>query len=187
MDLERDVLSSAIDTFRSQKRLAERALAQLSDEQLRTALDPNTNSIAVIMKHMAGNMLSRWTDFLHSDGEKPWRGRDQEFVDEFTSRGEIEAYWEKGWARLLGAIESLAPEDLGRTVVIRGEPHSVSLAIDRQLSHYGYHVGQIVLIARILAGENWTVLTIPRGQSEEYNRRHWVGAGGPGAGEAWGT
>jgi hypothetical protein len=170
-----DVLQSALATFRSQKALAERAIEQLSDEQLRRPLDENTNSIAVIMKHVAGNMLSRWTDFLSTDGEKPWRDRDREFIDDFASRAEIEAYWQRGWKCLLSTLESLAAEDLNRTVTIRGEPHSVALAIDRQLSHYGYHVGQIVLIARILAKDQWTALTIPRGGSDDFNRRMMYG------------
>ncbi len=168
---EMDFLQSALATFRSQKVLAERAIGQLGDEQLRQPLDENTNSIAVIMKHMAGNMLSRFTDFLTTDGDKPWRNRDREFVDDFASRADIEAYWRRGWECLLGTLESLAPSDLSRTVKIRQEPHSVALAIDRQLSHYGYHVGQIVLIARVLAKDQWTVLTIPRGGSEAFNRR----------------
>ncbi|HVP72281.1 MAG TPA: DUF1572 family protein [Phycisphaerales bacterium] len=159
--------------FRSQKDLADRAIAQVSDANLHVALDANTNSIAVIMKHMAGNMLSRWTDFLTSDGEKPGRNRDEEFIDRFTSRTEVLAHWEQGWAALLNTLVSLAPNDLVETITIRGEPHSVIRALDRQLSHYGYHVGQIVLIARILAGENWTTLTIPRGGSHQYNQRVW--------------
>jgi uncharacterized damage-inducible protein DinB len=175
MDTINDILQSALATFRSQKLLAERAIAQVGDEQLRRPLDENTNSIAVIMKHMAGNMLSRWTDFLTSDGDKPWRNRDGEFIDDFTSRADIEACWQRGWACLFAALDALSPADLSRTVTIRQEPHTVVLAIDRQLSHYGYHVGQIVLIARFLAKDNWTVLTIPRGGSEEYNRRRLGG------------
>jgi len=159
--------------FRSQKDLADRAIAQVSDANLHVALDANTNSIAVIMKHMAGNMLSRWTDFLTSDGEKPGRNRDEEFIDRFTSRADVLAHWEQGWAALFKTLESIAPGDLAQTITIRGEPHSVIRALDRQLSHYAYHVGQIVLIARILAGENWTTLTIPRGGSHQYNQRVW--------------
>jgi hypothetical protein len=167
-------LSEAIASFRAQKSLAERAIAQVSDENLRVALDPNTNSIAVIMKHMAGNMVSRWTDFLTTDGEKPWRNRDSEFIDHFKSRHEIMVHWERGWKTLFDSIESLQADDLIKTVQVRGEPHSVIRAIQRQIDHYGYHIGQIVLIARILAKDNWTTLSIPRGGSEEYNRRKWV-------------
>lgn len=166
-------LIEAIATFRSQKDLADRAIVQLTDDQLRIALDANTNSIAIIMKHMAGNMLSRWTDFLTSDGEKPWRNRDSEFIDDFKSRHQIDEQWERGWECLLATMNSLKPEDLARTVFIRGEAQNAIKAIHRQISHYGYHVGQIVLIARVLARENWTTLTIARGGSEEYNRQTW--------------
>lgn len=169
------VTASARSRFAAQKAMAERAFGQLDDQQLRTALSPETNSVAVILKHLAGNMISRWTDFLTSDGEKPGRDRDREFVDDSAGRAELLAYWEKGWACLFAAIDSLSPDDLSRTVTIRGEPHTVTDAILRQLDHYGYHVGQIVLISRILAGEKWQVLTIPRGGSEEYNRRTWKG------------
>ncbi|MCI0366146.1 MAG: DUF1572 domain-containing protein, partial [Phycisphaerales bacterium] len=124
-------------------------------------------------KHMAGNMLSRWTDFLTTDGEKPWRNRDSEFIDDSKSRREIDEYWQRGWQCLFVTLDSLKPQDLTRTILIRGEPHTVIKAIDRQLSHYGYHVGQIVLIARVLAKDNWTTLTIPRGGSHQYNQRIW--------------
>lgn len=163
-------LESTIRTFRGQKDLVERAIAQLGDQQLHEALDANTNCIAVIMKHMAGNLLSRWTDFLTTDGEKPWRHRDNEFVDDFASRQELVDYWQRGWDCLFAALESLTPEDLTKTVFIRGEPHSVYLAIQRALGHDGYHTGQIILIARVLAKDRWEVLTIPRGKSEEFNR-----------------
>jgi uncharacterized damage-inducible protein DinB len=168
-----DFLDSTIKTFRGQKDLAERAIAQLDDAQLHQALDPNTNCIAAIMKHMAGNLLSRWTEFLTTDGEKPWRNRDNEFVDDFTSRRDLMDYWQRGWDCLFAALESLTPDDLTKTVFIRGEPHSVYLAIQRALGHDGYHTGQIILLARVLAKERWEVLTIPRGKSEEYNRDFW--------------
>src|SRR5262245_23702658 len=167
------VIDGAMVTFRSNKGWADRAIAQLSDEKLHVALDPNTNCIAVIMKHVAGNLLSRWTDFLTSDGEKPWRNRDDEFVDTFRTRDELLAYWESGWQRLFDTLASLKAEGLGRTVTIRGEPHSVPLAIQRSLAHCGYHVGQIILIARILAGDQWTTITIPRGASANFNQRVW--------------
>lgn len=146
-------LGSIITTFQSQKRLAERAILQLTDDQLRTPAAENTNSITVIMKHMAGNMLSRWTDFLTTDGEKTWRHRENEFVDDITSRAKLMLLWERGWSCLMATLEALTVDDLVRTVTIRGEPHTVILAIHRQLDHYGYHVGQIVLIARLLAKE----------------------------------
>jgi hypothetical protein len=164
-------LDAALDTFRKQKDMAERAMVQLPDEKLRVALHPETNSIAVIVKHIAGNMRSRWTDFLTSDGEKPWRERDDEFVDTFASRGQMMETWEAGWKCLFAALDSLTDADLGKSVTIRGESLPVPLAILRQLDHYAYHVGQIVLVARILAGDNWQVLTIPRGESREYNER----------------
>lgn len=163
------VLEAAVARFREQKAMAERAVAQLSFEQLKEPLDANTNSIAVIMKHMAGNMRSRWTDFLTTDGEKPWRKRDGEFVDTFDKREALSEYWEGGWACLFGAVESLSAGDLDKTVNIRGKPHTVIEAIIRQLDHYGYHVGQIVLTARMLAKGSWETLTVPRGESKSYN------------------
>ncbi len=169
----------ALAVFRSQKDLADRAIVQVRDDDLHRPLDANTNSLAIIMKHLAGNMISRWTDFLTSDGEKPDRNRDDEFVDRFASREELMIYWERGGKALLDTMETLTPADMNKSVLIRGESHSVMRAIDRQLSHYGYHVGQIVLIARILAGDQWTTLTIARGKSAEYNQKAW---GKPSAG-----
>jgi hypothetical protein len=125
------------------------------------------------MKHVAGNLLSRWTDFLTADGEKPWRNRDDEFVDSFADRRELLDYWERGWDRLFEALAALTPGDLGKTVLIRGQPHSVPLAIHRSLAHCGYHVGQIILIARVLAGDNWETITIPRGASTTFNQAVW--------------
>ena len=165
------VIASAIETFRWQKDLVERAIVQVDDEQLHKPLDPETNSIAVIMKHMAGNMCSRWTDFLTSDGEKPCRHRDDEFVDDIRSRQELQGLWEEGWTCVFDAVSQLSDQDLHKIVHIRGEPHSVIRAIDRAIDHYGYHVGQIVQIARIRAQHDWTTLSIPRGESEAYNQR----------------
>jgi hypothetical protein len=172
-NLTKALIIGALSAFRSNKGWADKAVAQLPDDKLHVALDPNTNSIAVIMKHVAGNLLSRWTDFLTTDGEKPWRNRDDEFVDSFTSRDELVAYWESGWGRLFDTLAGLAAGDLGGTVTIRGEPHTVPLAIHRSLAHCGYHVGQIVLIARILAGDHWTTITIPRGASAGFNQQVW--------------
>jgi hypothetical protein len=172
-NLGKTVLDATLASFRANKGWADKAIAQLPDEKLHIALDPNTNSIAVIMKHVAGNLLSRWTDFLTTDGEKPSRNRDNEFVDTFNSRAELLDYWNAGWQCLFDTLESLTPSDLNRTVLIRGEPHSVPLAIQRSLAHCGYHVGQIILIARILAGENWSTITIPRGASADFNQRVW--------------
>jgi uncharacterized damage-inducible protein DinB len=177
MSLPADFLSAIRNAFEANKRLADQAVKQVPEDKLHAALDANTNSIAVIMKHVAGNLLSRWTDFLTADGEKPWRNRDDEFVDSFAGRDEILAFWERGWARLLQALEGLRPEDLERTVTIRGEPHSVPLALERSLGHTCYHIGQIVLLARFHAGEKWNTLTIPRGASEQFNKAHWGQAG----------
>ena len=167
------VIEGALATLRANKGWADKAIAQVSDEQLHIALDANTNSIAVIMKHVAGNLLSRWTDFLTSDGEKPWRNRDDEFVDTFGTREELLAYWDSGWQRLLETLAGLTPADLLKTVMIRGEPHTVPLALQRSLAHTCYHVGQIIQVARILAGDHWTTITIPRGQSSKFNQRVW--------------
>jgi hypothetical protein len=155
--------------FRQYKQLAERAIAQCPDEALTRQLDPGSNSIATIVKHLAGNMRSRWTDFLTSDGEKPDRDRDQEFESPPQARAELLALWEQGWACLFGAIEPLTDEDMARTVTIRGEPHSVMHAIHRQLAHVPYHVGQVVYLARHFAGERWQSVSIPRGKSAEFN------------------
>ena len=164
-------LDGALETFRSQKRMAERAIEQLTDSQLREVLDNNTNSVVIIMKHMAGNMLSRWTDFLTTNGEKPSRDRDNEFADEFKSLDEAHQLWERAWGQLFDTILSLQPEDLGKTVRIRNQEHTACRAIQRQLFHYGYHVGQIVLTARLLAKSSWNTITIPRGGSNEFNDR----------------
>lgn len=167
------MIDGAIASFRSNKSWADKAIDQLSDDKLHIALDANTNCIAVIMKHVAGNLLSRWTDFLTTDGEKPWRNRDDEFVDTFKTRDELIAAWDTGWQRLFDSLSSLTPEDLAKTVFIRGEPHSVPLAIQRSLAHCAYHVGQIMLTARILANDQWTTITIPRGASANFNQQVW--------------
>jgi uncharacterized damage-inducible protein DinB len=173
MDISAEFMSAIINAFEANKRLADRAVEQVPDEKLHAALDPNTNSIAVIMKHVAGNLLSRWTDFLTTDGEKPWRKRDDEFVDSFASRAELLEFWERGWACMLKTLKNLQTEDLARTVMIRGEPHTVPLALERSLGHACYHIGQIVQVARIQAGEDWNTLTIPRGGSEQFNKANW--------------
>jgi hypothetical protein len=173
MDIAAEFMAAVINAFEANKRMADRAVEQVPDEKLHIALDANTNSIAVIMKHVAGNLLSRWTDFLTTDGEKPWRNRDDEFVDSLGSRAELLALWERGWACLLTTLRGLRPEDLGKTVSIRGEPHSVPLALERSLGHACYHIGQIVQVARIHAGELWNTLTIPRGGSAQFNKANW--------------
>ncbi len=146
-------------------------MAQVSDEQLVATLDDGMNSIAQIVKHMAGNMRSRWTEFLTTDGEKPDRDRDSEFVAPPATRGELMDSWEHGWQILFAALEPLSDFDLGRTVTIRGEAHSVMQAINRQIAHYAFHVGQIVFLAKHLAGTNWKALTVPKGKSAEFNRK----------------
>ena len=173
MDIAAEFLSAIVNAFEANKRLADRAVEQVPDEKLHVALDANTNSIAVIMKHVAGNLTSRWTDFLTTDGEKPGRDRDDEFMDSIRSRAEILEAWERGWACLLTTLKNLKSEDLGTTVTIRGEPHSVPLALERSLGHTCYHVGQIVQVARIHAGETWNTLTIPRYGSERFNKAKW--------------
>lgn len=164
-------LEDALSLFRYYKGLAERAMAQLSDEHLFTVLDPEGNSIAIIVKHMTGNMRSRWTDFLTSDGEKPNRNRDTEFIDPPVARAALMAEWENGWACLFNALEPLSDVDLARTVTIRGEVHSVMQAINRQLAHYPHHVGQIVLLAKHFAFDRWQSLSVPRNRSAEFNRQ----------------
>ena len=148
-------LEDSLAVFRYYKTLAERAMAQVTDEQLVAVLDPEMNSIAMNVKHMAGNMRSRWTDFLTSDGEKPDRNRDSEFVDAPPTRQALLALWEEGWQCVFGALEPLSEKDLQRTVTIRGEPHSVTQAINRQVAHYSYHCGQIVFLAKHLRASQW--------------------------------
>jgi len=168
-------LEDSLEVFRYYKKLAERAIAQVADEHLSSTLDDECNSIAIVIKHMTGNMRSRWTDFLTTDGEKPNRNRDSEFVDPAPSRAALMADWEEGWSRVFAALESLTEADLAHTVTIRGEAHSVMQAINRQLAHYPYHVGQIVLLAKHFACDHWQSLTVPRNRSADFNRR--VGAG----------
>ena len=165
----------SLTLFRYYKSLADQALAQVTDEQLFLVLDGEMNSIAVIIKHMAGNMRSRWTDFLTSDGEKPDRQRDSEFVDPPSTREALLAAWEEGWNCLFQALEPLSEQDMQRTVTIRGEAHSVMQAINRQLAHYSYHCGQIVFLAKHFNHAGWQSLTVPRGQSGRFNERVQAG------------
>src|ERR1051325_958822 len=166
----RNYLDDALATFRDYKRLAEKAFAQVNDEEFFTTLDEEANSIGVIIKHMAGNMISRWTDFLNSDGEKPDRNRDMEFVIETSSREDVIAYWERGWKSVFDAIEPLTPADFSRTVTIRGQEHTIVQAINRQLMHYAYHIGQIVFLAKHFRSTEWQSLSIPRNRSAEFNK-----------------
>ena len=168
-------LEDSLTLFRYYKKLAEGAMAQVTDGQLFAALDPEANSIAIVVKHMAGNMRSRWTDFLTSDGEKPDRHRDTEFEDAPPPREALMALWEAGWDRLFHALEPLSEADVGRRVTIRGEAHSVMQAINRQIAHYSYHVGQIVLLAKHYQHSQWRSLSVPRGKSADFNRRVTAG------------
>ena len=164
-------LADSITLFRYYKSLGDRALAQLSDEQVYETLDPEMNSIAIIIKHIAGNMISRWTGFPHADGESATRNRDAEFVDPPATRAEVVQLWEKGWACVFDALQPLTDADLSRRVTIRGEAHSVAQAIHRQLGHYAYHVGQIVFLAKHLQHASWKSLSIPRNQSAQFNQK----------------
>jgi Protein of unknown function (DUF1572) len=187
-ELTQHYLEEVRRQFRGYKRLGEGAIGQLKDEELFVALDPESNSVAVIVKHLAGNMRSRSTDFLTTDGEKPDRDRDQEFeLSLETTRAGVMRWWESGWSCVVSAVEALRPEDVERTVTIRGEPHTVLQAINRQVAHYAYHVGQIVFLAKHLRSKDWKSLSIPRGQSEEFNRKPLAerrpGPSGPRAGQ----
>lgn len=165
------LLEDALAVFRKYKKLAEGAMAQLSDEEFFAQIDDGANSVAVIVKHLAGNMRSRWTNFLTADGEKPDRDRDAEFrIEAETTRAEVTGWWEAGWQCVFDAVEPLKPSDLMRTVTIRGEPHTVVKAINRQLTHYAYHVGQIVLLAKHFKSKDWQSLSIAPGASEAFNR-----------------
>lgn len=164
-------LEESLTIFHEYKTLVERAIAQVTDEQLTAVLDAEMNSMAVIMKHLAGNMRSRWTNFLTSDGEKPDRHRDTEFVDPPETRAGLMQIWNEGWNRVFSALEPLSDEDLTRTVTIRGEPHSVMQAIARQTAHYASHCGQIIFLAKHFQHKNWKSLSIPRNQSEEFTKR----------------
>jgi len=162
-------LKDSMDLFRYYKKLGDRAMAQCSDEGLFSILDTESNSIAIIVKHMAGNMRSRWRDFLTTDGEKPDRNRDTEFEEPPATRADLMELWERGWKHLFDALEPLTDADIARTVTIRTEPHSVMQAINRQVAHYSYHLGQIVYLARHFAGNKWQTLTIPKRKSGEFN------------------
>jgi Protein of unknown function (DUF1572) len=162
-------LEEARRQLRGHKRMGEGAMSQLKDEDMLVTLDPESNSVATLVKHLAGNMRSRFTDFLTSDGEKPDRFRDREFeIGPATTRSEVMTSWEEGWTCVFTAIDPLKPEDVMRTVTIRGEPHTVLQAINRQIAHYAQHIGQIVFLAKHLRSSEWKTLSIPRGKSEEY-------------------
>jgi hypothetical protein len=171
-------LSDSLTLFRQYKKLGEAAMAQITDAHLFAALDPEMNSIAIIVKHMAGNMRSRWTNFLTMDGEKPDRNRDSEFEAPPKTRAELMQLWEQGWQLVFAAIEPLTDADMDRKVTIRGEAHSVMQAIHRQTTHYAHHVGQIVLLAKHFGGAEWKSLSVPKNKSAEYNRSVLAGDAG---------
>ncbi len=172
MDSAAAFLDEAFRNFRGTKRLAEGAMNQLRENEFFVTLDPEANSIAIIVKHLAGNMRSRFTDFLTTDGEKPDRNRDQEFImDANTTRDDVMRWWEAGWKHVFDAVAQLKPEDVSRTVTIRGEPHTVMQAIMRQFGHYAYHCGQIVFLAKHFRSREWNTLSIPRNKSAEVNAR----------------
>jgi len=164
-------LGDSLTLFRYYKKLVEGALEQVSDDQLYQVLDDEMNSIAIMVNHMTSNMRSRWTDFLTTDGEKPGRNRDREFSEAPTSRQALMEQWNHGWDCLFTALEPLTDADLTRSITIRGEPHSVMQAINRQMAHYSYHCGQIVFLAKHLVGSGWRSLSIPRGASANFNER----------------
>ena len=169
-------LQDSLAVFRQWKALAEKAMAQMNDEDFHITIDPESNSVAVIVKHMTGNMRSRWQDFLTTDGEKPDRHRDTEFeMREKLSRAQIMELWERGWKYVFDALEPLTDADLTRTVYIRSEPHSVMQAINRQVAHYANHIGQIIFLAKHLRSKDWKAITIPRGKSEEFLRKVQAG------------
>ena len=168
-------LHDAKALFHMYKGLGEKAMAQVSDDELFVELATDANSIAIIVKHMAGNMRSRWTDFLTTDGEKSDRNRDSEFVDPPATRVALLEMWESGWALVFQALDPLSDADLERTVLIRGEAHSVMQAINRQVAHYSYHVGQMVMLAKHFAGDRWKSLSVPRNKSAEFNRKVTAG------------
>ncbi|SPF47395.1 conserved hypothetical protein [Candidatus Sulfotelmatobacter kueseliae] len=168
-EVSKHYLEEARRQMRGHKRMGEAAMAQLRDEDFFVTLDPESNSVAALVKHLAGNMRSRFTDFLSSDGEKPDRFRDREFeVTPATTRADVMKWWDEGWACVFAAIDPLKPEDVMRAVTIRSEPHTVLQAINRQIAHYAQHIGQIVFLAKHLRSSEWKTLSIPRGKSEEY-------------------
>jgi uncharacterized damage-inducible protein DinB len=177
------VIAGWVAEFRRTRKQVEDAVGQLTDDQFRTRLTPHSNSCALIVKHIAGNMRSRWTDWLTSDGEKPDRDRENEFADQGESRAELMQRLDAGWALVFAAVGSLRPGDLSRTVTIRGEPHTVPAAVERQIAHYAYHAGQVQLIARIVHGiEGWRWNSVAPGQSGAFNRAMAAKFGGSGAG-----
>ena len=167
--MKQDYLNSAIKQFEYYKQLGEKTIEQVTEEQLFWQFNAESNSIAIIVKHLWGNMLSRWTDFLTTDGEKETRNRDAEFENDITTKNELLQKWNEGWTCFLDALNSLTVDDLDKTIYIRNMGHTVAEAINRQLAHYPYHIGQIVFIGKMICNQNWTSLSIPKGSSVAYN------------------
>ncbi|MFB3164397.1 DUF1572 domain-containing protein [Neobacillus sp. 179-J 1A1 HS] len=168
MNIGSEYLRIVIERFKSIKSLGDKTINQLSEEEIHWTYNNESNSVAIIVRHLSGNMVSRWTDFLTSDGEKEYRNRDEEFIDDISSKSELMSVWEKGWKVLIDTITSLSEQDLLKNIYIRGEGHLVIEAIERQMAHYAYHIGQIVYIGKQLKDSNWKSLSIPKGKSEEY-------------------
>ncbi|MGS2726381.1 DUF1572 family protein [Psychroserpens sp. BH13MA-6] len=168
--METSYLTSIVKQFKYYKSLGDQTIAQFNFDQLKKEVVEDTNSVAIIIKHISGNMLSRWTHFLTEDGEKPWRQRDDEFIDHFNSKEELLSAWEAGWTCLFNALESLNSQHLEQLIYIRNQGHTVTEAINRQLAHYAYHVGQMVFLGKLLKGKDWMSLSIPKGKSETYNQ-----------------
>jgi hypothetical protein len=169
--MENSFLSSSIKRFKYYKNLGDKAFEQLNYDELQKEFADDSNSISIIVKHLVGNMLSRWTNFLTEDGEKTWRNRDQEFEDTYTSKQELLDAWETGWNCLFKALESIKDGDLEKVIFIRNEEHTITEAIVRQLAHYPYHIGQIVFIGKLIKGKQWKSLSIPKGKSEDFNAK----------------
>ncbi|WP_243471830.1 DUF1572 family protein [Winogradskyella sp. MH6] len=167
-------LESSIKQFEYYKSLGDQTFDQLTFEELKNEFTKDSNSIAIIVKHIVGNMLSRWTNFLTEDGEKEWRMRDEEFMDSFHTKEELLSTWNKGWDCLFNAIKPLKTEDLDRIIYIRNQGHTVVEAINRQMMHYAYHVGQIVFLGKLTKGNNWQSLSIPKGKSKDYNQEKFA-------------
>lgn len=162
-------LSDAIQSFRNYKKLAERAMEQISDEEFFRQIDEESNSIAIIVKHIAGNLKSRWTDFLTSDGEKDFRNRDSEFIAEGDSRESLMMYWKEGWQILFNELGALKADDFSKTITIRQQPHTICEAVNRQLAHYAYHIGQVAFLAKHFRAADWKTLSVPKNKSAQFN------------------
>ncbi|MGJ9458343.1 DUF1572 family protein [Oceanobacillus sp. CF4.6] len=171
MTVGNEYLKVVQERFRSVKELGDKTIQQLSEDDIHWALNHSSNNIAIIVKHLSGNMISRWTEFLTSDGEKTYRKRDQEFANTISSKQEMISIWERGWSTLTKTIDNLNEEDLLKNIYIRGESHTVIDAIERQMAHYAYHIGQIVYVGKQIKNEEWESLSIPNGKSEEYLRQ----------------